>query len=443
MHYPIPIAMKIPAGPTQILKQFREDHPEISYIRFQWQDYSGVLRARVLILESVIAQVAEGTPIQAAGIALGCTVSNHILPHDPPRGMYWAVPDWSSLRSASHPGTAIVMCALNFTKLERPISSDLCPRQALARVLREARQTWELDFLVGFEVEFIVMKSDPSSNAMVRCSGGLGHFAVSGLRDPCFQYVEQCVTLLRAQGVVVQAVHTEGFRGQYEIVLGPLQPIQAVDQLILVHDYLKDTFSCHGYEVTMSPKPVSFESQANGQHMHLSLQPASSTLEASFLAGILKRLPSLWSFCLPLEVSYERRKPCMAGDTVGWGTQSRAVPIRKVESSHWELRCIDVTANMYSTLAAILGAGLLGLAGKEPSTWPDLGIPANQASFCGEPLPQSLNDSLEILDADDGLLSSMIGRPMIDHYINIKRYEIHQMKEMDPQAIRELLIELF
>ncbi|KAJ5447640.1 glutamine synthetase [Penicillium cf. griseofulvum] len=58
----------------------------------------------------------------------------------------------------------------------------------------------------------------------------------------------------------------------------------------------------------MSPKSVASDSQANGQHMHLSLQPASPPLEASFLAGILKRLPSLCSFCLPLEMSYERLK---------------------------------------------------------------------------------------------------------------------------------------
>jgi glutamine synthetase len=53
---------------------------------------------------------------------------------------------------------------------------------------------------------------------MVRCSEGFGLFSVAGLRDPCYQYVEQCVHQLRAQGVEVLAVHTEGIRGQYEIV---------------------------------------------------------------------------------------------------------------------------------------------------------------------------------------------------------------------------------
>ncbi|KAJ5207369.1 glutamine synthetase [Penicillium cf. griseofulvum] len=99
---------------------------------------------------------------------------------------------------------------------------------------------------------------------------------------------------------------------------------------------------------------------------------------------------------------------------------------------------------MYCTLAAILGAGLLGLVNKEPLIWPDLGVPGNQALACNsKPLPRCLNDSLAILSADTGSLVDMIGRPMIDHYIELKRYEIAQMKDIDSQAIRELLIELF
>jgi hypothetical protein len=83
--------MKRLACPIQILSQFRDDHPEISLIRFQWQDYSGVVRARVLVLEAVIPLIAKGKPIQAAGIAIDCTVNNIILHRKPPRGMYWAL----------------------------------------------------------------------------------------------------------------------------------------------------------------------------------------------------------------------------------------------------------------------------------------------------------------------------------------------------------------
>lgn len=428
---------------TQVLHRFRQDHPDISFIRLQWQDYSGVLRARVLVIEYVISLVAEGKQFKASPYAIECGVDNYVLPTTSHNGMHWLVPDWSSLRATASPGNAAVMCALNYTIPGSPAHDHLCPRQALLRVLRQAQEAWKLDFLVGFEVEFVVMKSSTSSTTPHRQSAGLGHYAVSGLRDPCYQYVEQCMHKLRDRGVIVHALHTEGIRGQYEIVLGPLPPVQAVDQLILVHHHLKDTFSRHDYKVTMSPKPISSDPLANGQHMHLSLQPTCPSQEESFLAGILKRLPSLCSFCLPQQISYERLGPYFAGDAVCWGTESRLVPIRKIKPGHWELRCIDVTANMYITLAAILSAGLLGLAGKEPLTWPDVGDPKHEAQSRGEPLPQSLEDSLAVLAADADCLATMIGRPMIDHYIDMKRFEISRLKEMDTQAVRELLIEIF
>jgi glutamine synthetase len=55
----------------------------------------------------------------------------------------------------------------------------------------------------------------------------------------------------------------------------------------------------------------------------------------------------------------------------------------------------------------------------------------------------SLEDSLAILDADTGSLATIIGRPMIDHFIKIKRFEIAQTKKMNSKAVRKLLIELF
>lgn len=80
----------------------------------------------------------------------------------------------------------------------------------------------------------MVIKASPSIGKMEKCSEGYGLFSISGLRDPCYQYVEQYVDQLQALGVDFQAVHTEGLRGQYEFALGPRPPLEAVDQLVLV-----------------------------------------------------------------------------------------------------------------------------------------------------------------------------------------------------------------
>ncbi|PYH43056.1 putative glutamine synthetase [Aspergillus saccharolyticus JOP 1030-1] len=441
---PSAAAETAPSTGVEVLIQIRQQYPDIQFLRFQWQDYSGVLRARVVLLDTAIAQLTEGKPMKATGLALTCSVDNHLIPGTPTDAQYWLVPDWTTLHPTVAPGSAQVLCSLDYTLPGQPMTQALCPRHTLARVLEQAQSRWNLSFLVGFEVEFVIMKPDPATGKLERYSRGWGLFSVGGLRDPCYQHIEQCVLKLHARGVDIQAIHTEGVRGQYEFALGPKPPMQAVDQLILVHSYLKDTFTPLGCTVTMTPKPVVGDSLANGQHTHLSLQPASPQLEASFLAGMLKRLPSLCSFCLPQDVSYERLKPFVGGaDAVCWGTECRLVPVRKIEPSRWEIRCIDAMANMYLTLAAIIGAGLMGLNSQEPLVWPDLGDPANATAAQGEPLPKTLDEALDVLEADAGELAMVLGRPIIDLYVKTKRFEVASLAKLDPGEVRELFLELY
>ncbi|KAJ5523571.1 glutamine synthetase/guanido kinase [Penicillium frequentans] len=446
------VTTSTPLDPIRALERLRRVNPDITFVRFQWQDYSGVLRAKVLVIEACLAMIAGGKFLHAPPMALDCAVNSTVVPGTDPIGVYWLIPDWSTLQLHTSPGTAIVMCGVVKTTPSSPIpNGELCPRQALVKVVREAAQQWQLDILVGFEVEFQVMKlSDGDEKGAVRHSCGQGHFAASSLLYPCWSYVEDCVRKLRTLDVHVEGLHPEGKSGQYEITLGPLPPLQAVDQLVLVHNVLKHTFSRHGYMVTMSPKPVPAVSrETNGQHMHLSIHPASPDKEEYFLAGILKRLPSLWAFFLPQDVSYERVGPFMAGDYVGWGTENRKVPIRKIEPGHWEIRSIDATANMYLTLAAVLSAGLLGLAGSEPLIWPDMStgdwpnLSQEEIYTHVQLLPRSLDHALSALNDDFGDLDKMLGKPMMQHYVKLKRHELLQIQKMGPEKARDLLVEIF
>ncbi|GLI79956.1 hypothetical protein PoHVEF18_008304 [Penicillium ochrochloron] len=438
--------------PAIAIENLRQANPDISFIRLQWVDYGGVLRAKILVIEQCLSLLASGKSLHAPPIALSCAVDGSVLPSTIPIGVCWLIPDWSSLKPSVIANTITVMCGVAETTPSCLTSNgDLCPRQALVKVVRQADRDWQLNFLVGFEVEFQVMKlSDCKEEGMVPYSRGLGHFAVAGLLDPCWGYVEECVLKLRKLGVHVDGLHPEGQRGQYEITLGPLHPLQAVDQLVLVHSVLKHTFNAHGCMVTMSPKPVAMSpDQMNGQHMHISMQPARPDQEEQFLSGILKRLPTLWPFLLPQEVSYERVAPFCAGDFVGWGTENRLVPIRKIKNSHWEVRSADATANMYLALAAVLSAGLLGIAEKAPLEWPDLSIGAwpnmtlDEIRAQADPLPRSLEESLSGLESNFAGLDSLLGERILQHYLDLKRYERSRVGEMGSEKARNLLIELF
>lgn len=102
--------------------------------------------------------------------------------------------------------------------------------------------------------------------------------------------------------------------------------------------------------------------------MHLSMTSSDDERERvkSFLAGILDLLRPLCAFTLPSHDSYSRIRD-LSGTTstfVTWGTEIRDVPIRKVDHNHWELRCLDATANMYLAAASVIAAGIEGVRSK-------------------------------------------------------------------------------
>lgn len=465
----------------EYLDRFLRQHSSIQFVRLQWQDYSGLLRTRIVTVAHYRNMINSHKPFHTPPIGFHCIVDNNLVPDLDPTGAHLLLPDYGSLRILpDRPRYAILMCGIVET---RPVSPqpnwDLCPRRALANVLHTAAHAFGVNFLVGFEVEFEILhrpSSLPSSEGgsmppLVPFSTGLGRFAAAGLRDPAFVLVERVVQTLLDSGVGVQAFQTEGRRGQYEISLAPQSPLDAIDELVLVHDTLKESFTRLGYIVTMAPKPIAGRRQAIGQHTHVSMHSATTATslaeQQSFLAGILAALPMLCAVCLPYELSYERVQPYLGGSEVAWGTENREVPIRQIRPGHWELRCVDATANMYLALATVLSAGLLGLQRQEPLRWRDTAFPVEgkchdcvdgikksnetngtvkeTAAHPREQLPQNLERSLHALEHGGRLeeLESTMGSRVLRHYLSVKKYEASKVREMDQQAARDLLTELF
>ena len=429
----------------RILNNLLSTKPHVRFIRFQWQDYSGILRGRVVPLEYGLRLAKSDTHVSLSPIAFQCQVDNTFIPWLDARGTHYMVADWPSLKVINEagpgPSYATVMCSV-FGKL--PMNSGLnqsfCPRQALVDVVNAAAKQFDINFLVGMEVEFEVMRV--SDGNIVPMSAGFGRYAIDGLRDPCYQYLEEAVQELLEAGVSMQTIQAEGIRGQYEISLGPLPPISAIDQLVLVHDTLKRVFARHGCIVTMSPVTAEDPVQALGQHTHISINQISH--ETRFLAGILKRLPILCAFSMPYEISYARCQKYMGGEAVAWGSEDRAATVRKIKPGHWELRSIDATANMYITLAAVLGAGLLGIQHDEPFIWPDTGLEENSSAISqADRLPASLIEALDALNEGIQDLGSVVSTRLLKDYLSVKRCEAERLKNMEPTQLREMLIRLF
>ncbi|KAM5434844.1 hypothetical protein McanMca71_007633 [Microsporum canis] len=422
-------------------------YPSICFLRCQWQDYSGVVRARIVPIAQALSIAAEKRKLHVPGCAFHLTVNHENIPELNPRGYHWLVPDWDSLFPLAqqlnvNPSYATVMCSVaEHLPVQPELNWNYCPRKALKTVVEKAEKLLQVHLLVGFEVEFQIMKAS-ADGKLEPHSSGMGRCAISGLRDPCVAHIQEVVQMLIGAGIGVGAFQTEGDRGQYEIALEPQSPLRAIDELILVHDTLKSVFARHGLVATMAPRPVASHKQMAGQHTHISLNPPNK--EASFLAGMLRRLPGLCAFFLPYDLSYERVQPYLAGHIVAWGSENRAVAIRQIKTGHWELRCVDATANMYVALAAVISAGTIGCINEEELVWPDTGFITEHFPTSGtEPLPKSLTASLEQLNKSCDSLEEMIGSRMLRHYIAVKRFEAPRLQRLPEETVRQLLCEIF
>lgn len=136
---------------------------------------------------------------------------------------------------------------------------------------------------------------------------------------------------------------------------------------------------------------------------------------------------------------------------VTWGTQNRETPLRKIEGSHWELKCIDGLANPYLALAAVLFAGAQGVADKASlvARWQDCEVdPAsltdNDRKELGvsELLPASVPEALAALREDE-VLVGLLGAELVEGYVTVKEFEVEFLGKMEKDERRRWIMERY
>lgn len=236
-----------------------------------------------------------------------------MMPDTKTAGVDNLYPDWSSLNKSNSGKNgdhhyAAVICWVSESNCDSPdLAYQRCPRSAFQRTLTYAKHTIGLELLIGFEIEFIVTGNNGAGNERTPLGSDEGIWTASSIHNPVFAYVEESVDALTALGICVQQFHSEGAAGLFEISTASLPPLQAVDVLILTHETIKNVFAQHGHGITMYPKPFD-NLPSNGAHMHISIVGRSAADERSdaFLAGLLRRIPSLCAFTMPTHDSYIR-----------------------------------------------------------------------------------------------------------------------------------------
>jgi len=351
----------------------------IDFVQVVWSDYTNTTRCRVLPWAYFAKNMQSSRPgVSIAKVVLLLVDLQHPGGYGPEGEWHLAI-DISTIRLCPYQErTAIVMGYFQEkwpAILENPSASPHDPRSILRRIVDEARSVARVNFLVGFEIEFTLLRSSSR--------GGFVNeewfSTTSSLRSGTVEtaVLTEITNSLKNGGVELQMFHAEAAPGQYELVLAPLPPIEAADALIYTRETMYNVASKHNLRATVAPRLYS-DNCGNAMHTHISAHPLgrstpSSTpnlnkTENSFLAGLLQHLPAIQAFTMALPPSYDRMVDGIwsGGTYVCWGDSNKEVPVRLCNrysdsSRNFEVKCVDGLTNPYLALAAMLGAGTLGI----------------------------------------------------------------------------------
>ncbi|OAA35794.1 developmental protein FluG [Metarhizium rileyi] len=421
------------------------------FIRFCWMDYTATPKMRVIPSRQVLSVLTANQPLMATvtKACLGQLQNDTLISGVGAAGEYRLVPDLASLRHGPRDGHITMMC--DFQERDGSLV-DLCPRTILNKAMELARLQ-DIELLFGFEIELVLLPVAVNGKYSAYKNDGHAWSTVGAMdQEIVGKLLETAVQQLDDAGVYVEMLHAESAPGQFEIVLPKATPMEAVETLIFARQVLSCCASAHGYRMTLHPKPIP-NSCGTAAHVHISItsDDSNTALYESFYAGILSHLRAICAFTCSNMVSYERvRDGCWAGGTwVTWGTQNREAPLRKIQNSHWELKCVDGLSNPYLAMAAVISAGLDGVQEKKELAWKDCTVdPASLSSDgrqqlgIGTKLPESIEEALKAL-IEDGKLSNLMGDAVAKRYVAVKEAELGLMKSMDDEARRNWIIDRY
>ncbi|KAF9650067.1 glutamine synthetase guanido kinase [Thelephora ganbajun] len=441
------------------------------FIRLTWVDISSVIRCKVLTLKhfrTLASKSPNGVPTTTLATASLGLVGRTLVDGFSVAGDYLFEVDLSSLRLLPcTPGHAIVFGWLKPVNIGPvpQLADPFCPRTILRNIIEEALARG-LTFLVGFELEFTLLKDRNGTVVLDDHDWSTSSSIHSGAP---LEILDAMVTALERGGIAVHSFRAEAGPGQYKIVTGPLQPLQAADALSFSRDVIRGTASGYQRRATFAPW-IYGHKYGNGLHTHVSihspsasegeispLAPTLNPLEAIFLQSLLDNLGGICAFSMPTSLSYERTDEYIhglgqqiwgPGKHVCWGTHHRQVPIRLCgpPGAHkFELRSVDATANPYLLLASIVAAAIEGVDNQMSLTTSDstvlLGQNAKTVALIPDELPHSFQEAFRCLEEQD-TMGKFFGECFIQAYRGVIE-EVHQYLGSGGEGQFDKVVEMY
>ena len=271
-----------------------------------------------------------------------------------------------------------------------------------------------------------------------------------------------CLTMAE-WGIDVKYHHHEvGGCGQMEVEVELADMLKLADDTMSAKYIIKNEAVMDDCTATFMPKPLAGEA-GSGMHVHMLLfkdgkpvfyDPEGyaqlSETAMYFIGGLLQHAPSLCGITNPSTNSYKRLVPGFeAPVTIGYAMANRSAVVRipayakSPDKKRFELRNPDATCNPYYAYAAILMAGLDGIANKiDPHAkgWGpydfNLFDLSDEQKAKIEGLPSSLSEALDALEADHEYLTrgGVFPERLLTQYIARRRKDAGEIGKLPHPA---------
>lgn len=428
----------------------------IRYVRFELPDMHGISRSKTIPIDHAADYADRGLNMYGGTSVLDTrsdVVGGTLYHAERGYGDQLLFPDAATaavLPWAEHTGRFI--CDAQWYD-GTPLAAT--PRHVFRRALDRCR---EMGFepVLGSEFEFYLLTGDTHEPLYS------GYHIFNTVRNDHVPTIRTILDAMPEVGVDIITSNCEYAGSQWEINFAPGRGLAGPDNAFTFKNGVKEIAARQGYLATFMSKPWA-DSSGSGCHTHVSLVDAStgenvfgsSTDEQgmtdvcrSFIAGVLQYAKAIDSVIAPtLNCLRRRRRHTFSPTNISWGLEDRSALIRVKGggpgSRHIEYRAPSALSNPYLVSAAILAAGLRGIADElkapEPS---DPGVMPAEEDDSYEKLPIRLEDSLDALEAEPAT-RDFFGEDFIAAYTTMRRYELSRFADHVSDWERTEYLELF
>jgi len=402
----------------------------IKYFLISYVDLFGTLRAKLAPAAAIGDMAKEG-----AGFA-GFASWLDMTPADPD---VLAIPDPTSLIQLPWKKEVGWLAAdpyMNGKLVEQ------APRVVLKN-MREKAAKAGYTLKTGVECEYFLVSPDGSGISDASDTQSKPCYDQSALMRRYDVISEICDSMLELGWQPYQNDH-EDANGQFEMNWLYDDCLVTADRMAFFKYMVKAIAEKHGLRATFMPKPFA-NLTGSGCHVHVSLWKDGKNLfedgndglglsrtAYNFIGGVMDAAQELCSITNPTVNSYKRinAPTTLSGATwspnsVTYAGNNRTHMIRIPGNGRFELRLADGAANPYLLPAALLAAGLDGMARSIDPGKPlniDMYAEGHKAPVDTKKLPLNLLDALRLTERSE-LLRRELGSEFIDSYIKLKTRE--------------------